>query len=110
MGVVAEMADHVMVMYAGKSVEYGTAEDIFDHPMHPYTVDCKAIPKLGVVRKIICLRSRERFRGWMRCRPDADFYAMSICNGAVQKRRPGNAGRSRTFCTMLPVYGSRDTG
>ena len=37
MGVVAEMADHVMVMYAGKSVEYGTAEDIFDHPMHPYT-------------------------------------------------------------------------
>ena len=38
MGVVAEMADHVMVMYAGKSVEYGTAEDIFDHPMHPYTI------------------------------------------------------------------------
>ena len=35
MGVVAEMADHVMVMYAGKSVEYGTAEDIFDHPTHP---------------------------------------------------------------------------
>ena len=33
MGVVAEMADHVMVMYAGKSVEYGTAEDIFDHPI-----------------------------------------------------------------------------
>ena len=36
MGVVAEVADHVMVMYAGKSVEYGTAEDIFDHPKHPY--------------------------------------------------------------------------
>ena len=35
MGVVAEVADHVMVMYAGKSVEYGTAEDIFDHPKHP---------------------------------------------------------------------------
>lgn len=48
MGVVAEMADHVMVMYAGKSVEYGTAEDIFDHPMHPYTVGLlKSIPKLG---------------------------------------------------------------
>ena len=48
MGVVPEMADHVMVMYAGKSVEYGTAEDIFDHPMHPYTVGLlKSIPKLG---------------------------------------------------------------
>ena len=46
--VAAEMADHVMVMYAGKSVEYGTAEDIFDHPMHPYTVGLlKSIPKLG---------------------------------------------------------------
>ena len=72
MGVVAEMADHVMVMYAGKSVEYGTAEDIFDHPMHPYTVG-NQFQSLEVVRKIICLRSRDRFRGWMRCRPDADF-------------------------------------
>ena len=35
MGVVAEVADYVMVMYAGKSVEYGTAVDIFDHPEHP---------------------------------------------------------------------------
>ena len=48
MGVVAEVADNVMVMYAGKSVEYGTAEDIFDHPEHPYTVGLlNSIPKLG---------------------------------------------------------------
>lgn len=48
MGVVAETADHVMVMYAGKSVEYGTAEDIFDHPKHPYTIGLlNSIPKLG---------------------------------------------------------------
>ena len=48
MGVVAETADHVMVMYAGKSVEYGTAEDIFDHPKHPYTIGLlSSIPKLG---------------------------------------------------------------
>ena len=48
MGVVAEVADHVMVMYAGKSVEYGTAEDIFDHPKHPYTIGLlNSIPKLG---------------------------------------------------------------
>lgn len=47
MGVVAEMADEVMVMYAGEIVEYGTAEDIFDHPQHPYTQGLlKSIPRL----------------------------------------------------------------
>lgn len=52
MGVVAEMADHVMVMYAGKSVEYGTAEDIFDHPAHPYTAGLlNSIPRLGSGQK-----------------------------------------------------------
>lgn len=37
MGVVANMADRIAVMYAGKIVEYGTAEEIFYHPAHPYT-------------------------------------------------------------------------
>ncbi len=37
LGVVADMADHVLVMYAGKAVEYGTAEDVFYGPRHPYT-------------------------------------------------------------------------
>ena len=37
LGVVAELADDIQVMYAGRAVEYGTAEDIFDRPQHPYT-------------------------------------------------------------------------
>lgn len=37
LGVVANMADRIAVMYAGKIVEYGTAEDIFYHSAHPYT-------------------------------------------------------------------------
>ena len=37
LGVVANMADRVAVMYAGKIVEYGTAEEIFFDPRHPYT-------------------------------------------------------------------------
>lgn len=37
LGVVANMADRVAVMYAGKIVEYGTAEEIFYDPRHPYT-------------------------------------------------------------------------
>ena len=37
LGVVAELADDVLVMYAGKAVEYGSADDIFAQPEHPYT-------------------------------------------------------------------------
>jgi peptide/nickel transport system ATP-binding protein len=37
LGVVAELADDIMVMYAGRAAEAGTAEDIFDRPQHPYT-------------------------------------------------------------------------
>lgn len=38
LGVIAEMADFVVVMYAGRIIEAGTAEEIFDNPLHPYTV------------------------------------------------------------------------
>ena len=38
LGVIAGMADYVVVMYAGRVVEKGTAEDIFHHPAHPYTI------------------------------------------------------------------------
>ena len=47
MGVVAEMADDVMVMYAGKEMEYGDVKSIFKHPLHPYTQGLlKSIPRL----------------------------------------------------------------
>jgi oligopeptide/dipeptide ABC transporter ATP-binding protein len=42
LGVVARMADHVAVMYAGQIVERGTAEEIFHRPAHPYTLGLKA--------------------------------------------------------------------
>lgn len=38
LGVIASMADYVVVMYAGRVIEKGTVEDIFDTPLHPYTV------------------------------------------------------------------------
>lgn len=37
LGVVANMADRIAVMYAGKIVEYGTSDEVFYHPAHPYT-------------------------------------------------------------------------
>ena len=57
LGVVAEMADYVVVMYAGRVIEMGTAEDIFDHPMHPYTIGLqKSKPTVdGNVDKLYCI-------------------------------------------------------
>ena len=37
LGVVAELADDILVMYAGRSVEYSAADEVFNHPQHPYT-------------------------------------------------------------------------
>ena len=42
LGVIAEMADYVVVMYAGRVVEKGTAEEIFANPAHPYTIGLMA--------------------------------------------------------------------
>ncbi|MGE5607634.1 MAG: ABC transporter ATP-binding protein [Bacillota bacterium] len=48
LGVVAENADVVGVMYASRLVEFATVEDLFDHPQHPYTEGLfRSIPKLG---------------------------------------------------------------
>ena len=47
MGVVASMADRIMIMYAGQIVEFGRAEEIFENPKHPYTSGLlKSIPRL----------------------------------------------------------------
>ena len=42
LGVIAEMADYVVVMYAGRVVEKGTAQEIFANPAHPYTIGLMA--------------------------------------------------------------------
>ncbi|NMC13890.1 MAG: ABC transporter ATP-binding protein, partial [Chloroflexi bacterium] len=42
LGVIAEMADYVVVMYAGRIVEKGTAAEVFHNPLHPYTVGLMA--------------------------------------------------------------------
>lgn len=49
MGVIANTCDDVAIIYAGTVLEYGSKEQIFDHPCHPYTVGLfKAIPNMDV--------------------------------------------------------------
>jgi peptide/nickel transport system ATP-binding protein len=51
LGVVAELSDDILVMYAGRIAEYGTAEDTFDRPGHPYTWGLLAsMPRLDEAR------------------------------------------------------------
>ena len=54
LGVVASMCERIAVMYAGRIIEYGTAEDIFYHPKHQYTK--------GLIRSIPRLDSKEHER------------------------------------------------
>ncbi len=52
MGVVAEMAERVMVMYTGKIVEVASTRELFREPKHPYTKGLvHSIPRLGAGRK-----------------------------------------------------------
>ncbi len=63
LGVVARMADRVMVMYAGRSVETGSSEEVFGRPTHPYTqglIRCIPVPgqsspdgRLGSIKGIV---------------------------------------------------------
>jgi oligopeptide transport system ATP-binding protein len=56
LGVVADIADRVLVMYAGRAVEYGTVGEIFDRPLHPYTWGLMdSLPVHGVAEKsVLC--------------------------------------------------------
>ena len=102
LGVVARMADRVMVMYAGQVVETGTAQALFANPLHPYTrglLDCIPIPgkirpgtKLGSIPGIVPSLVGElqgcQFRE--RC-----GFAFEACTATIALREtmPGRASR-----------------
>src|SRR5204863_3491281 len=59
MGVVAENADRVVVMYAGRKVEEASADDLFERPGHPYTRGLLgSLPNLEVVARTDARRAR----------------------------------------------------
>jgi oligopeptide/dipeptide ABC transporter ATP-binding protein len=52
LGVVSQMADHIAVMYFGEIVEYADVNELFHHPLHPYTVGLlNSVPVLGRTRQ-----------------------------------------------------------
>ena len=107
LGVVAEMADEVAVMYAGKVVERASGTDIFDDPQHPYTLGLLgSIPKIeetrerllaieGAVPAPFALPSGCRFHP--RC-----VFAMPACSTTVPELRDLGAGHLAS-CLRAPV-------
>ena len=52
LGVIAEMAEFVVVMYAGRAMEYAGVSELFNHPKHPYTVGLlKSIPRADLLER-----------------------------------------------------------
>ncbi|MEN6572517.1 MAG: ABC transporter ATP-binding protein [Anaerolineaceae bacterium] len=113
LGVIAEMADQVAVMYAGEIVEYAAAAPIFALPLHPYTQGLIAsIPVLGkvvdrlevipgLVPNLINLPPGCRFAPRCKAR---EQYGLKICNEVrpqLESIQPGHTVR----CWLYSSYG-----
>ena len=107
LGVVAEMADDVMVMYAGQPVEYGDVETLFHRPQHPYT--------RGLLNSLIRLSDHRETRlkpipgtparrarhagGLSLPRP------LRLCGGALRERGSSPSHRTRRASGGVPSRG-----
>jgi oligopeptide/dipeptide ABC transporter ATP-binding protein len=112
-GVVAEIADRVLVMYAGQCVEAGEVGEIFRHPQHPYTAGLLAsIPsaerlrmrRLPAIRGAPSAQGRDRPPG-CRFRPRCD-NAVPVCQEApmLENHAPGHLVRCwRSHGQMKPA-------
>ncbi|UCH80936.1 MAG: ABC transporter ATP-binding protein [Nitrospiraceae bacterium] len=98
LGVVANMASHVAIMYASKIVEYGSVKEIYGDPRHPYTLGLfTSIPVLGEKKKNLYvipgnvpnpLAFPEGCKFWPRC-----SFAQEICHTsepALKEVTPGH--------------------
>jgi peptide/nickel transport system ATP-binding protein len=91
LGVVAETCDEVAVVYAGKIVECGTKEDVFDHTAHPYTIGLfGSLPGMAVGEKRLHsiaglppdpTNLPEGCAFWPRCP-----YAIEACHSEIPNR------------------------
>jgi oligopeptide transport system ATP-binding protein len=93
LGVVADMANDVMVMYAGKQVEYGSAHEVFYKPLHPYTWGLlDSLPRHDIDEKGTLLPIEGQPPSLIDVPPGCAFhprcpYARSVCRTKVPELR-----------------------
>jgi peptide/nickel transport system ATP-binding protein len=114
LGVVAEVCDRVIVMYAGKIVEEADVKELFLHPKHPYTKGLlESIPKLGVRKEHLGSipgmvpspdKMPEGCRFYDRC-----SFAMDICKGAVPPIQSVGENHA-TACWLYDEKGREQNG
>lgn len=99
LGVIAEMADYVYVMYAGKVVEQGTVQEIFKNPLHPYTIGLqKSKPVVGKeVDELYCIPGQVPNPVNM---PDYCYFR-ERCNMCTEKC----GGKYPAFTKVSPTHG-----
>lgn len=99
LGVIAEMADYVYVMYAGKVVEQGTVREIFKNPLHPYTIGLqKSKPVVGKkVDELYCIPGQVPNPVNM---PDYCYFR-ERCNMCTEKC----GGKYPAFVKVSPTHG-----
>ncbi|MBI3071579.1 MAG: ABC transporter ATP-binding protein [Deltaproteobacteria bacterium] len=108
LGVVAGMADEILVMYAGRVVERGTADDIFHRPSHPYTLGLlRSIPRLDTSEsRLVPIRGTPpdlaRLDAGCPFRPRCDF-AEARCSESYPPTRTVGAATHEAACFVDPA-------
>ena len=105
LGIVAEVCDEVSIAYAGRIIEHGTLEDIFDHMRHPYTKGLfGALPDIGVRRSELkpikgLMPDPTNLPSGCPFHPRCD-YVMEVC----PQSPPENKWLSETHCVECHLY------
>ncbi len=113
LGVVAETCKYVLVMYAGNMVEYGSAEDIFSRPKHPYTLGLLAsLPRLDDKEQTRLVPIEGQPPNLLRLPPGCSFaprckYRMPICDTPVPSYDFGGGHVARCFLYDEQTAGER---
>ena len=109
LGVVAEMAQDMAVMYTGRIVEQGTVEEVFAAPMHPYTAGLlESIPRLDGAKKHL-LHAIEGMVPDLSCLPDGCTFAnrCRYVQDLCREERPVLCGQpgGRSVACHFPLGG-----
>ncbi len=102
LGVVAGICDKVLVMYAGRTMEYGQARDVFYQPSHPYSIGLlNAVPRLWMGRRCVVDHSRQPTEPAAIAKRLSIPAALPACHGAVQQRATAGIVRAEPPARLL---------